>query len=218
MAALRTDLGKGFPDNQVINIVAFGHSVPAGYGDTPVVHKVDAYPRIIEDGLAAAYPTAVFNVITSAVGGSNSTAGLLRLQRGVLDLHPRAVMVDFGVNDLVIPLETAKSNLTNIIGEVRAAGACPVLVTPTWYVGADEPEKSKGLADQVAMIRRLGSDLDVPVADAFKAFSAYAGDKKDLMETSNHPNRKGHEVIAGEVLPLFIATGQPGRAVRDIRR
>jgi len=30
-------LGKSWPDNRIVNIVAHGHSVPAGYFDTPTV-------------------------------------------------------------------------------------------------------------------------------------------------------------------------------------
>ncbi|WP_171966875.1 MULTISPECIES: SGNH/GDSL hydrolase family protein [Stenotrophomonas] len=187
-----------------MNIVAFGHSVPAGYGDAPTVHKRDAYPRLLEDALVEAYPTAVLNVITAAVGGDNSTRGLVRLQREVLDFHPRSVSIDFGMNDLVIPLTEARANLTSIVEQIRNVGACPVLVTPTWYVGADEPDNAKNLKAQVAMIRDLGAALDVPVADAQKAFADFPGDKASLMATSNHPNRKGHELIAGQLVPIFV--------------
>ncbi|MEW2929575.1 SGNH/GDSL hydrolase family protein [Stenotrophomonas maltophilia] len=91
-----------------MDIVAFGHSVPAGFGVTPAVHKRDAYPRQLEDALADAYPHAVLNVITSAVGGENSQQGRDRFQRGVLDLHPRVVLIDYGLNDRALPLLLAR--------------------------------------------------------------------------------------------------------------
>ncbi|HDS1012487.1 TPA: hypothetical protein QDZ51_002360 [Stenotrophomonas maltophilia] len=186
-----------------MDIVAFGHSVPAGFGVTPAVHKRDAYPRQLEDALADAYPHAVLNVITSAVGGENSQQGRDRFQRGVLDLHPRVVLIDYGLNDRALPLQQSARNLAWFVMSSRAAGACPVLLTPTWDQQAENGQARAALRAQASMIRKLGELTDTPVADSLAAFEAYPGDRKRLMAQFNHPNREGHAVVLRQLLPLF---------------
>lgn len=203
MAAVVRDLQVAWPKNQTINIVAFGHSVPAGYGVTPAVHKRDAYPRLLEDALAERYPHAVLNVITSGVGGENSTQGLARLQRDVLDHHPRVVLIDFALNDRPLGVEVARSNLAKIVDGVRSVGACPVLLTPTWDEQASPNTAGDPLGVQAAMIRGLAKERDVPLADSLAAFDAYAGDRHLLMAQFNHPNKEGHKIVLAQIMPLF---------------
>lgn len=203
MAELVRDLKVVWPKNQTINIVAFGHSVPAGYAVTPDVRKKDAYPRLLEDALTDRYPHAVLNVITSGVGGENSTQGLARLQRDVLDHHPRVVLIDFALNDRPLGVEVAKRNLTKIVDGVRSAGACPVLLTPTWDEQASPDQPGDALGEQAAMIRGLSKQLDVPLADSLAAFEAYRGDRHLLMAQFNHPNREGHKIVLSQIMPLF---------------
>lgn len=203
LANVVADLQVQWPKNSTVNIVAFGHSVPAGYGLTPRVIKRDAYPRQLEDALADRFPYAVFNVITAAVGGENSTSGVVRVQRDVLDHHPRVVLIDYGLNDREMPLAQSRKNLTSIIKAARAAGACPVLLTPTWEVGAAPDAPGDKLGGQAAMIRALGLAEGVPVADSLQAFVAFKGDRKALMAQPNHPNRAGHTLVLQQLLPLF---------------
>ncbi len=203
LAKVVHDLQATWPSNSTINIVAFGHSVPAGYGKTPEVNKRGAYPRLLEDALSERYPHAVLNVITSGVGGENSTQGLARFQRDVLDHHPRVVLIDFALNDRPLGVEVARSNLAKIVDGVRSDGACPVLLTPTWDEQASPDQVGDPLGEQAAMIRRLAKDLDVPLADSLAAFDAYTGDRHLLMAQFNHPNRAGHELVVDQLLPLF---------------
>ncbi len=210
LASVIHDLQVEWPDNRVVNIVAFGHSVPAGFGVTPAVHKRDAYPRLLEDALAQAYPHAVLNVITAAVGGENSTQGLARFQHDALDHHPRVVLIDYGLNDRTLPLAESARNLTALVDATRAAGACPVLLTPTWDTQVDPQRPGDPLGEQAAMIRRVGASTEAPVADSLAAFEAFSGDRAALMAQFNHPNRAGHQLVVARLLPLF----QPATAAR----
>ncbi|UXA53339.1 SGNH/GDSL hydrolase family protein [Xanthomonas prunicola] len=203
LAAVKADLLKKWPDNKTVNIVAFGHSVPAGYFVTPTVNTREAYPRLVADGLAASYPTAVVNVITSAVGGENSSAGLARFKREALGHLPRVVTIDYGLNDRGLSIEQSRSNLTQMVHQAKQANACVVLVTATPDLGGDTPSSKSSLVAQVAMIRDLARAENVPVADAFAAFSDYRGDRMDLMAQPNHPNAKGHRLVADRILRLF---------------
>ena len=203
MAEVVRDLKVAWPKNQTVNIIAFGHSVPAGYAITPEVRKKDAYPRLLEDALADRYPHAVLNVITSGVGGENSTQGLARFQRDVLDHHPRVVLIDFALNDRPLGVEVAKGNLAKIVDGVRSAGACPVLLTPTWDEQASPNQPGDALGEQAAMIRGLAKELGVPLADSLAAFAAYRGDRHLLMAQFNHPNKDGHKIVLSQIMPLF---------------
>jgi lysophospholipase L1-like esterase len=205
LEAVVQDLQTTWPGNHTINIVAFGHSVPAGYGVTPTVHKRDAYPRLLEDMLAEAYPYAVLNVIGAGVGGENSSAGLQRFQHDALDHHPRVVLIDYGLNDRSLPLDVSRQNLSSMIEATRAAGACPILLTPTWDTQADPGNAGDALALQAAMIKQLGARLQVPVADSLQAFLEFKGDRATLMDQFNHPNRAGHQLVLARLQPLFMA-------------
>ncbi|MCU1128544.1 hypothetical protein JAK51_20255 [Stenotrophomonas maltophilia] len=203
--AVVQDLQATWPGNHTINIVAFGHSVPAGYGVTPTVHKRDAYPRLLEDALAEAYPYAVLNVIGAGIGGENSSAGLQRFQHDALDHHPRVVLIDYGLNDRALPLDVSRQNLSSMIEATRAVGACPVLLTPTWDTQADPANVGDALAIQASMIRELGTRLQVPVADSLQAFLDFKGNRATLMAQFNHPNRAGHQLVLARLQPLFMA-------------
>ena len=205
LEAVVQDLQTTWPGNHTINIVAFGHSVPAGYGVTPTVHKRDAYPRLLEDMLAEAYPYAVLNVIGAGIGGENSSAGLQRFQHDALDHHPRVVLIDYGLNDRSLPLDVSRQNLSSMIEATRAAGACPILLTPTWDTQADPGNAGDALALQAAMIKQLGARLQVPVADSLQAFLEFKGDRATLMDQFNHPNRAGHQLVLARLQPLFMA-------------
>ncbi len=206
LAAVVKDLQAKWPANKTINIVAFGHSVPAGFGVTPAVHKRDAYPRLLEDALADAYPHAVLNVITSAVGGEDSEKGRARFRRDALGVSPRVVLIDYGLNDRRLPLRDSAQNLAAMIVEARAAGVCPILLTPTWDEQAEPERTDDPLKAQAIMIRRLGELTHAPVADSLAAFQAYDGDRHELMAQFNHPNRAGHVVVLSQLLPLFELT------------
>ncbi|HHA2804365.1 TPA: SGNH/GDSL hydrolase family protein [Stenotrophomonas maltophilia] len=206
LARVVSDLQAQWPNNATVNIVAFGHSVPAGYGLTPKVQKRDAYPRQLEDALADRFPYAVLNVITAGVGGENSAKGLARVQRDVVDHHPRVVLIDYALNDRSLPLAQSRQNLTTIIRAARAAGACPVLLTPTWDTDASPTAPGDKLGAQAAMIRSLGAAERVPVADSLQAFVSFKGDRKTLMAQSNHPNRAGHALVVRQLLLLLNLT------------
>ncbi len=203
IARLVADLDRTWPDNATINIVAFGHSVPAGYAATPVVDKRNAYPRLLEDALLDRHPHAVLNVITSAVGGENSDQGSARFSRDVLDHHPRMVLIDFGLNDRSLSLAKSMSNLEGMISKAREADICPVLLTPTWDMASNPSDPADALATQGEMIRQLGERTHTPVVDSLAAFAAFRGDRGQLMAQSNHPNRKGHELVLQQLLRLF---------------
>jgi acyl-CoA thioesterase-1 len=203
LSSVRADLRLAWPQNHTINIVTFGHSVPAGYFVTPAVHTREAYPRLVADALAGVYPTAVVNVITSAVGGETSAQGIQRFRTEVLGHSPRVVTIDYGLNDRGLPIAQSRANLLTMIREARTAGSCVVLLTPSPDLGGEPPAAKSTLSEQVSMIRSLAEEEGVPMADVYAAFIAYKGRPQELMAQPNHPGEKGHQLIATEILKLL---------------
>jgi hypothetical protein len=81
LAAVSALLARDWPTNRTVNIVCHGHSVVAGYFETPVVETFNAYPHLLHRGLNERFPHAVINVIVTAIGGENSEQGAQRFER-----------------------------------------------------------------------------------------------------------------------------------------
>ena len=108
LAGIKKELTKEWPGNRTINLVFHGHSVPAGYFKTPVVNTFDSYPYLLLKELKERYPHAVINVICTAIGGENSSAGAKRFDSDVLGHKPDVLFIDYALNDRGIGLEQSK--------------------------------------------------------------------------------------------------------------
>jgi lysophospholipase L1-like esterase len=209
LAGVVAELEKAWPDNRTVNIAAHGHSVPAGYFKTPLVDSFDAYPLLLHRRLAAAFPHAVINVIVTAIGGEDSSSGAQRFERDVLSLRPDVVLIDYGLNDRRLGLDKARRAWSRMIEQAQAAGARVILLTPTADAGADLDDPGDPLNLHAAQIRELAASYRVALADSLAAVRAYlagGGRLDDLMAQTNHPNRKGHDLVADELMRWFPAS------------
>ncbi len=203
---LQNELTKTWPKNRLIRIVFHGHSVPAGYFRTPIVQTFDAYPSLFHRSLCEKYPTAVIDVDVTAIGGENSVSGAARFERDVLSLRPDLVFIDYCLNDRRVGLENAEAAWRSMITQAMAAKVRVVLLTPTPDVSENPQDDSTALAQHAAQVRRLAAEFGLSVVDSYAAFAARldAGDElAALMSQGNHPNRQGHEIVAGELAELF---------------
>jgi len=209
LAGLGEELAKPWPDNRTVTIACHGHSVPAGYFATPVVRSFDAYPHLLHRGLKERFPNAVLNVTVTAVGGEDSVRGFERFERDVLSLRPDVVTIDYALNDRRIGLRAAGEAWSGMIEAALARGIRVVLLTPTHdNSGMDSPEAAEWIAlrEHAEQIRRLARRYRVGLADSFAAFASYTAERgrlPDLLSWPNHPNRRGHELVAAELLRLF---------------
>lgn len=201
-------LKRQWPENRTVNIVCHGHSVPAGYFATPVVDTFNAYPHLLHVGLKQRFPFSVVNVIVTAIGGEESESGAKRFERDVLCHQPDVVTIDYGLNDRRIGLEKARTSWNEMISACLAKKIKVILLTPTLDLTQSptcaEDEK-KPLAEHAAQIRRLASECRVALVDSFAVFHEYlkSVELSDLLSSSNHPNRRGHELVAKELLRWF---------------
>ena len=206
LAPLKVELEKCWPTNRAINIVCHGHSVPAGYFKTPQVRTFDAYPSLFHRALSERYPHAVINVIVTAIGGENSESGAARFQRDVLSLRPDLVTIDYGLNDRGIGLARAEQAWRKMITQSQAAGIKVILLTPTPDKAAHLDDQNDPLNQHARQIRQLAQEYQVGIVDSLDAFTAKIQSGvplAKLMSQSNHPNRRGHELVAGALMKWF---------------
>lgn len=202
---IRDELTRTWPDNRTINLVFHGHSVPAGYFDTPDVRIAEAYPRLVQDGLKERDQYAVINAIITAIGGEHSAAGAERFA-DVLAHRPDVLLIDYALNDRSIGLEPARQSWTSMITRAVEAGIKIILLTPSGDLRSDLTDPTDDLARHAEQVRELAARHNLPLADTAAAFvdAVVAGtDLADLMSHVNHPNERGHRLIADAVLRLF---------------
>jgi len=208
LAGVCAELAKSWPTNRTINIVCHGHSVPAGYFKTPEVRMFDAYPSLLQRGLSDRFPHAVINVIVTGIGGENSESGAKRFQRDVLGLRPDVVTIDYALNDRAIGLARAEKAWRSMIEMALAQNVKVILLTPTADLRAQLENPDDPLLQHAEQIRGLAREYQVGLVDSLAQFQEVVrsgGKLSDFMAQGNHPNRKGHELVANELLKWFPA-------------
>ncbi len=204
---LKTELQKEWPQNRTINIVFHGHSVPAGYFKTPVVNTLSAYPYLVLQKIKSIYPLAVVNVINTSIGGENSVQGAKRFDENVLSHHPDVLFIDYALNDRGIGHEKSYSAWDEMIKKARSKNIKVILLTPTPDQRVDYEIPDNELKKHTDQIIRLAHENQVGLVDSYQAFEFLYSDKEQLekyMSQVNHPNEKGHELIANEIIKWFV--------------
>lgn len=211
LAEISQALQAAWPNNRTINIVAHGHSVPAGYFATPVVQPFDAYPHLLHRAIREVYPLAVVNVIVTAIGGEHSEQGAARFDEQVLCHQPDVLLIDYGLNDRSIGLHKAAAAWESMIRKAQQRNIKTILLTPTGDIrgfGDDPPgEGWTRLRDHAEQIRALAARHGVGLADSFAAFERHVrlgGSMTDLLSSMNHPSRAGHQIVANELMRWFF--------------
>jgi lysophospholipase L1-like esterase len=203
---LGAELRRQWPDNRTVNLVFHGHSVPTGYGVTPQVNTLDAYPHQVLHALKELYPYAVVNVITTSIGGENSLQGAARFERDVLTHRPDVLFIDYALNDRFAGLPAARRAWRKMIVRALRRGIPVILLTPTPDTAADILNPDDPLAQHARQIRELAARYRVGLVDSYAAFGRLKREGDDLdryMSQPNHPNARGHRVVADLIMDWF---------------
>ena len=206
LSEVKTELTKQWPGNRTINLVFHGHSVPTGYFKTPEVRTLDAYPHALLGKLKQLYPNAVINVITTSIGGENAEQGQKRMKKDVLIHKPDVLFIDYALNDRVIGLERSKSAMEKMIKQALSKQIKVVLLTPSPDISTNILQTDNPLQQHTQQLIELAKKYHIGLADSFGRFIELAkagSDLKGYMAQSNHPNQKGHQVIADELMKYF---------------
>jgi len=212
LAEIKRDLQEAWPDNRTITIVCHGHSVPAGYFETPTVDSLHAYPHLLLTKLKQHYPNAVINVIVTAIGGENAVSGAARFQRDVLPHHPDVVTIDYALNDRGNGLERSRMAWEQMIASARAHGVKVILLTPTPDQQSDLADPDDPLYQHARQVRELAALHQVGLVDSLALFQQRIQEGirlGDLMAQVNHPNSAGHELVAEGLMEWFEQEDPP---------
>lgn len=198
-----------------IRIVAFGDSITKGF--RPGVDEVDAFPAQVEQTLnQAGLPVEVLNI---GIGGENTAQAKARL-KNVLAQQPQIVTIMYGANDSYIDkgkteprirIADYRANLLYIVQELKKQQIKPILMTTNRY-DAKHPVDGSGqhpnrMMDQyMATCREVATAEDVLLIDHQQRWidaEKRGTDIEGWMTDHVHPNKKGHQEIANEILRVL---------------
>jgi lysophospholipase L1-like esterase len=211
-------------------------------GDTPAVFLGDSvteqklYTTLIETFVLSRYPS--MKITFRNAGWDGDTAWLARrgdfdmaLKRDVLNLKPKVVTIDFGMNDAHGGDDTFSKFLdaeTKLTKSIEKAGGRVALLTPT-PEERYEPNAPAGSSFNVALkkyidgLKEVADNEKVPFIDVYTPFVNYieAGRKAGVL-TNNaapidpsavrltndgvHPNWSGHFIMAAIILQAMHAS------------
>jgi lysophospholipase L1-like esterase len=203
---IKNEIKKEWPNNRTINLVFHGHSVPAGYFNTPNVKTFESYPYQVLKQLKELYPYAVINIINTSIGGENSISGEKRFESDVLIHKPDVLFIDYALNDRTVGLDKSREAWEKMIQKALAKGIKVILLTPSPDQGENIQDPNAVLEKYAQQIRILSSKFGVGLVDSYENFKQLvtSGDTlSKYMAQSNHPNEKGHLLIANEIMKYF---------------
>lgn len=175
-------------------VVFVGDSITQGWGD----HLGDHF-----EGL---------KVANRGISGDTSRGVLIRLDDDVLALHPRAVVLLIGTNDLeenATP-ETIAGNLRRILARLKAHDpAMPVLVCQVFPSSASKRRPAEAIRKVNALYAEaVQGDPQVTLIDTWRLFANPAGDApEDQFPDLLHPNSKGYATWAAALRPHLATLG-----------
>lgn len=200
---IKTEMLVEWPKNRTINLVFHGHSVPAGYFKTPNVNTLGSYPYLVLKEIKSSYPLAVVNVINTSIGGENSESGLKRFEADVLNHKPDVIFIDYALNDRVMGLERAKIAWEKMISMALEKNIKVILLTPSPDQRVDIKDNLSTLNQHAEQIKTLAKNFQIGFIDSYTLFKNKVNDGFNLvnyMSQINHPNEKGHQMIADEIM------------------
>ncbi|MCW1735153.1 SGNH/GDSL hydrolase family protein [Anaerorudis cellulosivorans] len=216
---IRQELQKKWTHNRTINLLFHGHSVPAGYFDTPYVRTMQAYPHQVLEAIKEIYPYAVVNSITTAIGGENAEQGAKRFKQDVLCHNPDVLFIDYALNDRAIGLIRSRHAWEEMIKKAQRQGVKVILLTPTPDLSEDILDDNSPLEQYSNQIRDLSVKYGTGLVDSYAAFKQKMKNGEELnalMSQSNHPNAKGHVVVKELILDYFF-DGQQWKEYKAIQ-
>lgn len=209
--------------NDTLVIVAFGNSITAERGTVKKVFAQRLPNLLSRQGITV-------KVINAGIPGSHTGRrtdhdlfkirhGMDRFESDVLSHDPDLVIIGFGTNDSYIdskvkggdariPRKSYSNNLTHFITRLQAIDAKVILMAPN-ILGAKYPDfQNRRLLKYVKVVRRLSRKYKIPLVDNYKLFVTYQkrthSSFDQLMLDGCHPNDKGHELIAHELVTAIL--------------
>jgi lysophospholipase L1-like esterase len=176
------------------SVVFLGDSITQGWGDT----------------MGGKF--GELRVANRGISGDTTRGVLIRLDEDVLALHPRAVVILIGTNDLEegADPETIAANLKLLIGKLNEADPRMPIVLCQVFPSSESKKrpvsKIKKVNELYAAVVR--GNPQVTLIETWALFANASGDAKpeefpDLL----HPNQAGYAKWAAAIQPIFATLG-----------
>jgi lysophospholipase L1-like esterase len=218
-------------------IVCFGDSTTAPR--SLAGRSIPVYPQLLRQNLA--YHGLPGPIVNSGVGGSHSGRrtdndrhkvrhGRDRFERAVLRQDPDLVIIQFGLNDSWvdgdnpdagprIPLDAYHRNLTHFVTSLRARGVAVILMTPNAIGKKYETWRKRRLGLYAAAVREVAETHGIRLVRVHEIFRRAKEGPDSLLLDGMHPNARGHQIIANELLAAIGRARTDGDFIaRDRRR
>ncbi len=188
------------------------------YGTSITAH--DFWGKDLRRALEKRFP-GLSEVINAAHSGWNSADGLRDLETRVLDKHPDALILEFGVNDAVlrfhISTNTARKNLEAMIDRVLASNPHCEIILQTMNAATGVPGTTRpNLNDYYEVYRLVARDRKLTLVDHYpnwkrildRNVASYAAFVPDGI----HPTRAAAAAVVSPVLWASL-TGEKTDAI-----
>ncbi|HEY2951149.1 MAG TPA: GDSL-type esterase/lipase family protein [Verrucomicrobiae bacterium] len=175
-------------------VVLLGDSITQGWGED----------------FSAAFPGV--KIANRGISGDTTRGVLIRLKEDVLALHPQAVVLLIGTNDLEEQAdpETIAANLKLILAALKEQDAKMPVVLCQVFPSAEAKKRPAGKIKKVNQLcaAAVKGDAQVTLIETWTLFADAQGDAKpgefpDLL----HPNRAGYVKWAAALHPVFATIG-----------
>lgn len=175
-------------------VVFFGDSITQGWG----AKMGNSFPET--------------KVANRGISGDTTRGMLLRIQGDVLDVHPSAVVMLMGTNDLE-ERDSAESIAANVKEIVRRLVAhnqqLPIFLCKVFPSSAGMRRSAKDIQRINELCAQAVADVkQVTVIDTWSIFADENGDaKREEFPDLLHPNKLGYETWAATLRPAFAKAG-----------
>ena len=151
-------------------------------------------------------------VVNRGISGDTTRGVLIRLQSDVLALHPKAVVLLIGTNDLEenADPETCAANLKLILQEfARQDSKMPIVLCAVFPSSASKSRPAEKIQKINALYAAaVKGNAQVTLLDAWTLFADAHGDARpDEFPDLLHPNLAGYAKWAAAIRPIFATLG-----------
>ena len=175
-------------------ILFFGDSLTAGYG----LSTEEAFPALIEKELNR--DGKVVKIVNAGLSGETSAGGLSRID-WLLQQPIDVFVLELGANDGLrgLPLDQTRKNLQAILDKVKEKYPGVKIVLAGMMV---PPNMGKIYSEEFKNIYPELSRKNKATLIPF-LLNGVGGDEKLNQADGIHPNVKGHQIVAKNLLPVF---------------
>ena len=184
-----------------LTVAYFGGSITEGAGASAYDN---CWAAKTTARLRASYPDCPVRHIQAAIGGTDSTLGVCRLERDVLAHHPDLVFFEFGVNDSGLDFHTALKNAEACFRRIWTADPSTDIVTVYTVTKSLSDRAAEGgvwpAKDAHAAVSHLYGVPQIDMGEALRARILTEGnDWLTYTADTVHPNDAGYEICASVV-------------------